>query len=210
MTTDLDELLAAEPITPPTMAGAKGLPRRCKPGQHRWTTGQRIRRDPSGVAVTFNAGTDFESTDHVTVTQETWCDRCGIVKDEAKSRMGRKVGQRAKREERHLAALYHGRRTGHHGGPDDVQTDLTNVQSKAGTGWWSKRYWAELLKLPRTGGRVPVLIVSNGEPGSLVRRFVVLDERDFRSLFGDLLLDNAQPSDEVVARVMAEVGNVGL
>jgi hypothetical protein len=187
---ELDAMLAAVPVAPPTLNGAKGLPRRCKTGQHQWTT----REVPQhGFAIGGNGmASAFETT----------CDRCHIVRNEAQSAMGRKVNQRSRREERRLAALYQGRRTGHHGGPDDVQTDMTNIQSKAGTGWWSKRYWAELLKLPRTGGRVPVLIVSNGEPGHNVHRYVVVDERDFRSLFGDLLLDPPQPSDEVVARVM--------
>jgi len=154
---------------PPTLTGAKGLPKHCR--RHDWWS--TLTRNEQG-----------------NVTQEViQCQRCGKVRDEAKAKMGKAVVARSKREERKLAALYQGKRTGHHGGPDDVQTDLTNVQSKAGSTWWSRRYWDELVKLPRTGGRVPLLVLSNGEPGHLIRRMVVLDERDFRALFGDKMLD---------------------
>jgi hypothetical protein len=197
----LDELLADQPVEAATLAGAKGLPRYCRPGRHDWVKETR-----------FNCSEDCnDAAAHLAGTHQTfrtYCDKCGIPKDEAKSRMGRKVVLRSKNEERRLAKFYKGRRTGHRGGPDDVQTELTNIQSKAGTGWWSKRYWEELVKLPRTGGRVPALIVSNGEPGHLVRRMVVMEERDFRALFGDLLLDPPQPDDETVARVMDGIGNL--
>lgn len=78
-----------------------------------------------------------------------------------------------------------------------MSSDLLNIQSKAGTGWWSKRYADELDKLPRTGGRSPALILSNGQAGHNVRRVVVMDERDFRALYGDLILDG---SDAVAER----------
>lgn len=194
-------MLADAPITPPSLTGAKGAPRYCRPGRHDWVKETRFTCPQECADAVAHLRGDHQ-------VFRTYCDTCGIPKDEAKSRMGRKVVLRSKNEERRLAKFYKGRRTGHHGGPDDVQTELTNIQSKAGTGWWSKRYWDELSKLPRTGGRVPALIVSNGEPGHLVRRMVVLDERDFRAMFGDLLLDEAQPPDEVVARVMGEVGNL--
>lgn len=74
---------------------------------------------------------------------------------------------------------------GHLGGPDDVQSDLFVWQSKAGTGWWSQRYADELTKLPRQADKIPVLVISNGKPGGHVRRFVVIDERDWRDLHGN-------------------------
>ncbi len=118
---------------------------------------------------------------------------CGKVRDEVAARRGKSSVGRSKREERKLAKDYGGTREGWKGGPIDVATGLLAVQSKAGVGWWSTRYAAELDKLPRTGGRVPALIVSNGQPGSLVRRFVVIDERDFRALYGDRILDGDAP-----------------
>lgn len=166
----------------PALTGAKGLPKRC--AKHKagdWvTTSQRVFLMASGFGPPKMEG------DGALVT---WCPRCRAVRSDVKAKMGKSVVARSKREERKLAALYQGKRTGHHGGPDDVQTDLTNVQSKAGSTWWSRRYWDELVKLPRTGGRVPLLVLSNGEPGHLIRRMVVLDERDFRALFGDKMLD---------------------
>lgn len=114
------------------------------------------------------------------------CDRCGATLDPARMRAGKAANARSKREERRLAKDHGGIRTGHNGGPDDVKSDLLVVQSKCGTGWWSTRYAAELDKLPRTGGRIPALIVSNGQPGRHVRRIVVVDYRDWRDLYGNL------------------------
>lgn len=113
------------------------------------------------------------------------CKRCHRPKDEAKSKMGRKVGQRSKREERSLAKGYGGTREGHKGGATDVATGLFAMQSKVSPHWFVERYWLELCKLPRTGGRVPLLIVSDGRPGRHVRRMVIVDERDWRDLHGE-------------------------
>jgi hypothetical protein len=171
---DLDALLAEQPVEPPTLAGATGKPRKCPP--HRWVLDEYwVGHEPH------------------TLANQWKCRRCGTPKDETRSRRGKSAVQRSKREERKLAKDYAGRRTGQYGGPDDVQTELLNIQSKAGTGWWSKRYADELDKLPRTGGRVPALIVSNGKPGNLVRRFVVMDEKDYRALYGDRILDGSRP-----------------
>lgn len=160
MTADLDALLATtEPEPATSVSLVPGRP--------------RCSRHPRDKRVRHEDGT---------VT----CNRCGATLDPARMKAGKAAVARSKREERHLAKDHGGVRTGHHGGPDDVQTGLLNVQSKAGTGWWSTRYAAELDKLPRTGGRIPALIVSNGQPGRHVRRFVVVDYRDWRDLYGDL------------------------
>lgn len=158
MTADLDEALAG---TVPDTEAAVSLvrsDRKCR--RHEWVA--------------------YPADDHDA------CRRCGAIYDPVASRRGRSSLARSKREERKLARDLGGRRTGHLGGPDDVQTGLLNVQSKAGTGWWSARYAAELDKLPRTGGRIPALVVSNGQPGHLVRRFVVVDYRDFQDLYGSI------------------------
>jgi hypothetical protein len=173
---DLDQLLNGAPIEPPAPVSAGGRPAKCK-------------RHP-GYAPSWANGLQGAPA----------CTRCGTPKNDAASRRGRASIARSKREERGLAKHYAGKRTGHLGGPDDVQTGLLNIQSKAGSTWWSARYAAELDKLPRTGGRVPALIVSNGQPGQLVRRFVVMDERDYRALYGDLILDGVAPRAEDMAR----------
>ena len=114
------------------------------------------------------------------------CSRCGRSRDLAASRRGRTSLRAGKDAERAIAKAYPGGvRTGHHGGPDDVLVgDLFIVQSKAG-GWFSERVWAELEKLPRTGGRIPTLIVSDRPgPGHRTRRYVVRQMGDDVDLHG--------------------------
>ncbi len=121
----------------------------------------------------------------VTHVIETTCWSCGAVKDEARSRRGRTSLRAGKDAERAIAKSYGGTRTGQYGGPDDVLVgELFVVQSKAG-GWFSNRYWDELAKLPRTGGRIPTLIVSDRPgPGHRTRRLVVRTLDDDLALHG--------------------------
>ena len=52
-------------------------------------------------------------------------------------------------------------------------------------GWVSERVWAELVKLPRAGGRIPTLIVSDRPgPGHRTRRYVVRTLDDDLDLHG--------------------------
>jgi hypothetical protein len=109
--------------------------------------------------------------------------------DPAASRRGRTSLRAGKDAERAIARAYGGKRTGMYGGPDDVVVgDLFIVQSKAG-GWFSERVWAELEKLPRTGGRIPTLVVSERPPsGRHARRYVVrmmADDLDLHGPSGD-------------------------
>jgi hypothetical protein len=112
--------------------------------------------------------------------------RCGAIQDPAASRRGRSSLRAGKDAERAIAKAYGGRRTGQYGGPDDVVVgDLFVVQSKAG-GWFSERVWAELAKLPRAGGRIPTLIVSDRPgPGRRTRRYVIRAISDDVALHGD-------------------------
>lgn len=106
---------------------------------------------------------------------------------EARQRRGRTSLRAGKDAERAIAKRYPGaRRTGMYGGPDDVLVgDLFIVQSKAG-GWFSVRYWNELAKLPRTGGRIPTLIVSERPgPGKPTRRLVIRLLEDDVALHGE-------------------------
>lgn len=114
------------------------------------------------------------------------CERCGKFQDAAASRRGRSSLRAGKDAERAIAKAYPGgRRTGQFGGPDDVTVgELFVVQSKAG-GWFSERVWAELVKLPRTGGRIPTLVVSDRPgPGHRTRRYVVRSLDDDVALHG--------------------------
>ena len=117
------------------------------------------------------------------------CHRCGKLRDPIASRRAHSSIRAGKDAERAIAKAYPGGiRTGHFGGPDDVLVgDLFIVQSKAG-GWFSERVWAELAKLPRTGGRIPTLIVSDRPgPGHRTRRYVV------RTIDDDIDLHGGKP-----------------
>ncbi len=114
------------------------------------------------------------------------CARCGAIRDEARARRGHTSNRAGKDAERAIAKAYGGRRTGQYGGPDDVVVgDLFVVQSKVG--WFSERMWAELEKLPRTGGRIPTLIVSerHGHQGKATRRLVIREYDDDVALHGE-------------------------
>lgn len=115
------------------------------------------------------------------------CLGCGRVKDEAASRRGRTSLRAGKDAERAIAKAYSGTRTGQYGGPDDVVVgEMFVVQSKAG-GWFSNRYWDELVKL-QGSTRIPTLIVSDRPgPGHRTRRMVI------RTLEDDLELHGRKP-----------------
>ncbi len=117
------------------------------------------------------------------------CGVCAAVKDEAKSRKGRNARSRGNRRELELAKSLGGTKVGHHGGPEDVRASMFVIQSKvrkAFPGWMT----TELAKLPRTDGRVPVLIVTGPaglDPHDRRKRLaiavVTLD--DWRDLHGE-------------------------
>ena len=158
--TDLGDLPFTYPDeSPPTTNGAKGKPR-CR--RHSW-----------GVVI---------APDLSTLSQ---CLRCDTVRNPAASRRGRTSLRAGKDAERAIAKSYGGTRTGQYGGPDDVTVgDLFVIQSKAGAsfpGWM----WDELAKLPRAGGRIPTLIVSDRPgPGHRTRRLVVRTIEDDLDLHG--------------------------
>lgn len=115
----------------------------------------------------------------------TRCAACGKLADQEARRRGRTSLRAGKDAERAIARAYGGKRTGQYGGPDDVVVgELFVVQSKAG-GWFSERVWAELVKLPRSGGRIPTLVVSDRPgPGHKTRRYVVRTLDDDIDLHG--------------------------
>jgi hypothetical protein len=73
-----------------------------------------------------------------------------------------------------------------YGGPDDVVVgDLFVIQSKV-RGAFPSWMWDELAKLPRAGGRIPTLIVSDRPgPGHRTRRLVVRTLEDDIALHGE-------------------------
>jgi len=163
--TDLDDLPFTYP-SEPTTNGAKGA-KPCR--RHNWTH--------LVMAEGVTAGAISGPWDGYI------CD-CGAVRDATASRRGRTSLRAGKDAERAIARAYGGTRTGQYGGPDDVLTSLFVVQSKAG-GWFSERVWAELVKLPRSGGRIPTLVVSDRPgPGHATRRYVVRMLADDLDLHG--------------------------
>ena len=116
------------------------------------------------------------------------CLICEQPRNPAASRRGKSALRAGKDAERAIAKAYpNARRTGQFGGPDDVVIgELFIVQSKAGS-WFSERVWAELAKLPRAGGRIPTLIVSDrpGPGPQRTRRYVVRMMDDDVALHGE-------------------------
>ena len=160
MTDDLDRLpFHHADESPPTTNGAKGARKTIH--RHSW---DRSVADDFGVVR---------------------CRKCGVLRNAESSRRGRTSLRAGKDAERAIAKSYGGTRTGQYGGPDDVMVgDLFVIQSKAG-GWFSERVWAELVKLPRSGGRIPTLVVSDRPgPGHKTRRYVVRMLADDLDLHG--------------------------
>jgi hypothetical protein len=125
------------------------------------------------------------------------------VIDPERSRRGRSNRRRGNDFERALAVELAGRRVGQFGQATDVLTPLFAVQAKVG-GCFSERYWRWLAALPRTGGRVPILIVGDAPgPGFRRRAVVVMDLADFRDLHGELATDATASESAPLARPVA-------
>ena len=109
---------------------------------------------------------------------------CGAIKDEAKSRRGRSSRNRGNRRELEIAKELGGEKVGQYQGPEDIRTPLLNIQSKVRKAF---PYWmlTELDRLPRTGGRLPALVVTDA-PGQGKERecIVVMRLADFTDLHG--------------------------
>lgn len=169
-TDDLASLPWAEGAAPATNNGAVG--KTCR--RHRWEQA-------------YSSG-DFGP--QYLIRGVAICRSCGAVREPAASRRGRSSLRAGKDAERAVAKAYGGRRTGQYGGPDDVIVgELFVIQSKAGRTWFRQAIWDELAKLPRTGGRIPTLVVSDrpGSGGGPTRRYVI------RTLADDVALHGEKP-----------------
>ena len=160
---DLDAALTATTPAPET-ARTTAMVRRCR---HQW------HLDPSPTIWAASGK-----------KQPFVCLRCGKVKDEQRSRKGKSARRRGNDYERDLAQMLGGTKVGHHGGPDDVRAGMFTVQSKvrkAFPSWMTD----ELAKLPRTDGRIPVLVVADAPgPGHRRRAIAVVTLDDWRDLHG--------------------------
>jgi len=185
---DLDTLPFDQPEADASPAVSTATPRRhrhvWRPGPHQWVGSPEnpIFKVCSVCGWGWKAEADNDFRCPLSAVR---CWSCGALRDPVTSRRGRTSLRAGKDAERAIAKAYGGTRTGQFGGPDDVVVgDLFIVQSKAG-GWFSERVWAELVKLPRAGGRIPTLIVSD-RPGTghRTRRYVVRSLEDDVSLHG--------------------------
>ena len=115
------------------------------------------------------------------------CRLCGATRDPVRARRSRSNRRRGNDWERALALELGGRRIGQYGEPSDVLTPLFAVQAKVG-GSFSERYWRWLSAIPRSGGRIPVLIVGDAPgPGYRRRAVVIMELGDWRDLHGEVL-----------------------
>lgn len=114
------------------------------------------------------------------------CASCGKARDEAASKRGRNARLRGNRYELTVAEELGGRKVGHFGGPEDVTVGMFVIQAKRFApgrfpGWMAD----ELDKLPRTDGRVPLLVVSEAAGrGRRGRALAIVTLDDWRSLHG--------------------------
>jgi len=165
VTDDLDTLLAANPPATETAVSVVRSDRRCR--RHQW-----VERGTLHVI-------DGHATD---ITSDGWyCLRCRVERDPVRSRRGKSASRRGKDYERTLAQRLGGVKVGHHGGPEDVRAGMFSVQSKVKKAFpeWQ---WDELVKLPRTGGRIPLLVVAKA--GAPKHAIVVLSLDDWVDLHG--------------------------
>lgn len=110
---------------------------------------------------------------------------CGVHQDAVKTRAGRSARNRGNRRELELAKTLGGTKVGQYGGPEDVRVGLFVIQSKVRRNFptWMT---AELAKLPRTDGRIPLLVVTDSPgPGQRRKSIVVLSLEDWRDLHGE-------------------------
>ena len=118
------------------------------------------------------------------------CEHCGVFAGTRHDRLcpaakkGRSARSRGNRRELEIARELGGEKVGMYQGPEDVRTPLLNVQSKVRKAF---PHWmtVELDKLPRSGGRLPALVVTDA-PGSGRERqsIVVMYLSDFSDLHG--------------------------
>ncbi len=156
----MTDLPAARSTATPPNLGAPA-PRRCK--RHRWAPTVFVGPDPQMV-----------------------CVFCGKPNDVILSARGKSNARTGKDYERQLAQRLGGRKVGHFGAATDVTTSLFNVQSKVRKAWPAWMH-DELQKLPRTGGRTPVLVVAEGKPmpGTKRRALVIVQLEDWVALHGE-------------------------
>jgi hypothetical protein len=163
--TDLDELLKGQPIAAPTLAGAP-TERKCR--RHRWVTSASTNTDQWG-----------------NLTAYTFCNRCQIRKDEARSRRGKSSRRLGNDGERRSEKRYGWRKTGEFGGIDDLVGTLHVVQQKTTRSAPPLRWKGIFARLDeRAAGRIPLLLLSFVKAGVDTEDFVIVRGKDWLALHG--------------------------
>lgn len=147
-------------------------PRKCK--RHRWSRDTQITETRAGLPYA--------------ATAVIRCSRCPAIRDEAVSRRGKNSRARGNSQEREWCKRLGFRRTGQYGGPDDgiaVNGMFVGQAKSMATARFPGWMATELDKLPRAGGRIPVLgLLETPGPGNRPRRLLVMDEADWIALHG--------------------------
>lgn len=166
MTAELDALLESVPVAPASLTGAVG--RKCP--RHQWMT----------TLVDYGNGPNLNRVS---------CVRCGIIRDETRSRRGRQSRNYGNRAELSASRKYGGTKVGHVGGPVDVRGAEWNLQVKTHRRLppleWTKAFQAMAGK----GERLPRLLL----------RFVMgpgVPPADYMVIPGDVWLDWFGRDDE--------------
>jgi hypothetical protein len=144
--TDLDELLADQPIEPPTLSGAAGRPKCGR--RHQWKFMAAVyETDP------------IDGCETLLDREHAYCVRCGTVRDEVKARRGKTSRNYGNRAELKVAKTYGGEKIGHAGGPVDVRGKDWNTQVKTHRrlppAEWRKAFGA----MEASGERLPRLLL---------------------------------------------------
>ena len=126
----------------------------------------------------------------------TVCEHCGAWRGKRHDRLcpsakrGRNARSRGNRREKEIAQRLGGEKVGMYQGPEDVRTPLLNIQSKV-RGAFPNYMTTELDRLPRSGGRLPALIVTDAPGSGHERRsIVVMHLSDFEDLHGRATTDD--------------------
>lgn len=116
------------------------------------------------------------------------------LKNEERSRRGKRARNRGNSFEREVAKRLNGQRVGQFGGKTDVATDWIAVQCKVG-GSYSERYDGWLRSISVKGDQLAALVVGDSPGvGGRRRTMIVLDLDDFIAWFGK---DKIEPKGEI-------------
>lgn len=159
MSADLDTALATHP---PGVESARSVVRSDRPcRRHRWELWHEVDGDGDGHR----------------------CARCGVWRDDTRSRRGRSARDYGNRAELKVARQYGGEKVGHHGGPVDVRGKDFNTQVKTHRRLPPREWTAVFANLEASTDRLPRLLLRFVHPGGPTD-FVVIPGKAWLDWFG--------------------------